>query len=75
MDFREAWLGMSRQERESLAAKLGTSYKYLQKLSGGFGMPSLDFAEAVKQELPKVDLAGFARARQRAGQRARGPAS
>lgn len=75
MDFRDIWLGMKKQEREALAARLGTSYGYLQKLSGGFGTPSLDFAQAIKCVLPKVDLAGFARARQRAGKRARGAAS
>lgn len=71
MDFRDIWLGMRRSEREALAGRLGTSYKYLQKLAGGFGMPSLEFAEAIKGELPRVDLAGFSRARRAAGRRAR----
>lgn len=70
MDFRDIWLGMGRPERDALASKLGTSYKYLQKLAGGFGLPSLTFAEAIKRELPRVDLAGFSRARLRAGRRA-----
>lgn len=70
MDFRDLWLGMPKQDRQSLADKLGTSYKYLQKIAGGFGLPSLELAQAIKDELPTVDVAGFIRAKQRAGRRA-----
>jgi hypothetical protein len=64
MDFREAWLGMDKRRRLDLVERLGTSYKYLQKLAGGFGTPSLRMAQAIKRELPKTDLDGFARARE-----------
>lgn len=53
----------------ALAAQIGTSYQYLQKLSGGFGMPSLTMAERLKQALPALDWAGYSRARAQAGRR------
>lgn len=69
MDFREIWLGMRRPERMALADRLGTSYQYLQKLSGGFGMPSLAMAERLQQALPQVDWSGYSRAKAHAGRR------
>ena len=70
MDFREIWLGMPTVDRRELASKVGSSYGYLQKLAGGFGMPSMEFADKLKQELPSLDLAGFIKARKQAGRRA-----
>lgn len=79
MDFRDAWLGMPRAQRDQLAQRMGTSYKYLQKLAGGFGLPSLEFAQKMREVLPEVlgdsrvtlDMAGFVRAKQEAGARAK----
>lgn len=68
-DFRSIWLRWDRQRRQDLADKLGTSYAYLQKIAGGFGKPSLDFAQRMKAEIPRLDLAGFGRAAQDAGRR------
>lgn len=70
-DFRPLWLGMTRIERERLVAKVATTYGYLQKLSGGFAMPSMAFAWRLKRVLPALNLAGFERATQEAGHRAR----
>lgn len=69
MDFRDAWLGMTREQRDALVARLETSYGYLQKLSGGFGVPSLEFAQKLKRELPALDMDGFIRAKEGAGKR------
>ena len=72
MDFRDKWLGMPTPDRHQLAARLGTSYKYLQKLAGGFGLPSLQFIAKLQEELPDLDPAGFLRAKADAGRRANG---
>lgn len=70
MDFRDIWLGMTKPERLTLSERLGTSYKYLQKLAGGFGVPSLAFAQEMKNAMPDLDIEGFIRAKERAGKRA-----
>lgn len=69
MDFRDKWLGMPTQDRHQLASRLGTSYKYLQKLAGGFGLPSLHFVSKLQEELPDIDPSGFMRAKADAGRR------
>lgn len=68
-DFRPRWLAMKVSDRRALAAKLGQSYRYLQRLSGGFATPSLDLAMRLAKEMPGLDLAGFERAKELAGQR------
>lgn len=70
-DFREIWLRMSREDRVALATKVGSSYAYLQRLSGGFKMPSLRFAQRLKLELPRMSMDGFERAAADAGKRAK----
>lgn len=77
MNFRDAWLGMPRPQREELASRCGTSYKYLQKLAGGFGLPSVEFAHRLHEALQEVlgrggelDMAGFIAAKREAGRRA-----
>jgi len=70
MDFRDIWLRMTRAEREALAAKAGTTYKYLQKLSGGFAVPSMAMAQRIKDALGKrLDIDGFMKAAREAGRR------
>jgi hypothetical protein len=66
---------MPRPQRVELAERIGTSYAYLQKLAGGFGTPSLEFAQRIKEALPKVDMEGFLRAKQGAGKRGYAQAS
>lgn len=75
MDFRDLWLGMPRPDREALVSKLGTSYGYLQKLAGGFGMPSLEFAQQMKAVVPELDVECFIRAKEFAAKRKRAKAS
>lgn len=67
--FRSIWLEMGRQERERLAARIGTSYNYLQRISGGFATPSLPFAVKLREELPGLDFTGFIKASEEAGKR------
>lgn len=57
--FRQHWLEADRATREQWAAKIGTSYKYLQKLSaadGKFGTPSVEFALKVHKAIPGVNI-------------------
>ena len=68
-DFRPLWLAMPVAERRSIARELGTSYRYLQRISGGFARPSLAFALQLQQHFPTLDLTGFDRARAMAGKR------
>lgn len=68
-DFREIWLRMERADRVALAEKVGSSYGYLQRLSGGFKMPSLRFAQRLKVALPRMTMDGFERAAEGAGKR------
>jgi hypothetical protein len=75
MKFRDAWLGMPRTQRERLAAACGTSYRYLQKLSGGFGVPSVEFAHRLSVAMKELtgeelDIGGFVEAKMEAGRRA-----
>jgi hypothetical protein len=74
MNFRDTWLRMKRAEREALAEKVGTTYKYLQKLSGGFAVPSMAMAQRIKDALGKrLDIDGFMKASLEAGNRRRKP--
>lgn len=68
-DFREIWLRMERAERDALADRVGSTYAYLQRLSGGFKMPSLRFAQRLKVALPRMTMDGFERAAAGAGKR------
>lgn len=68
-DFRSIWLRMPVPDRRQLADDLGTSYRYLQGISGGFKVPSMRFAQRMKQELPRLSLDGFQRAADEAGKR------
>lgn len=68
-DFRSRWLAMPVEDRRKLATKLGHSYRYLQRLSGGFAKPSLDLAMRLGKAMPGLDLAGFDRAAKLAGRR------
>jgi transcriptional regulator with XRE-family HTH domain len=75
MNFRSIWLSMKRPAREQLACAIGSSYAYLQKLAGGFGSPSMEFAKRLEDGLRKLghegslEIDGFIAARQEAGQR------
>lgn len=69
-DFRTHWLNMERPGRERLARRVKASYKYLQKLSLGFGMPSLPLSQRLAKALPGLDMEGFERAALSAGKRA-----
>jgi transcriptional regulator with XRE-family HTH domain len=75
MDFRSIWLSMKKQARQQLAEAAGSKYGYLQKLAGGYGMPSIDFVKKLEHGLhtlgidASLDIDGFVRARQEAGQR------
>lgn len=69
IDFRDIWLGLSDEDRRGLAKAVGSSYKYLQKLSGGFGMPSMALADKLKDVLPGMSMTGFRRAAAGAGRR------
>lgn len=68
-DFRTLWLAMPVADRRKLADRLGHSYRYLQRLSGGFANPSLELAMKLSKAMPGLDLAGFARAAKLAGRR------
>lgn len=70
-DFRPIWLAMPMLERHKLAKRAGVSYKYLQRMSGGFAMPSMDLATKLKKHIPTLDFEGFARAVKLAGRRVR----
>ena len=59
MKFRELWLRMGTDERQEMARAVGTTYKYLQKLSGGFGTPSLVFAARMIEHYPVLTFEGF----------------
>lgn len=68
-DFRRIWLSMPVAQRHDLATNVGSTYKYLQKLAGGFGTPSMAFADRLRKQLPDLDYTGFQRARKSAGRR------
>lgn len=70
-DFRTVWLNTPVKDRRRVADQMGTSYRYLQRISGGFAKPSLDFALRLQKHFPTIDLAGFDRAVAMAGKRAR----
>lgn len=70
-DFRQLWLNTPVPDRRAIAHKMGTSYRYLQRISGGFAKPSLDFALRLQTHFPTIDLTGFDRAVAQAGKRAR----
>lgn len=59
MKFRDLWLSLDRVERQRLADNAGTTYKYLQKLSGYFGTPSLRLVSQLKRHYPKLSFDGF----------------
>jgi hypothetical protein len=69
MNFRDIWLGMSVTDRRALASNIGTSYKYLEKLAGGFGLPSITMVERIRKHLPQVSNQGFIDAMLQAGHR------
>lgn len=68
-DFRNLWLNMPVPERKKLVAAVGTSYPYLQAISGGFKLPSLRFAAKLREHMPTLNLDGFERAALDAGKR------
>jgi len=68
-DFRDIWLRMDRDQREQLAADVMSTYKYLQKIAGGFGSPSRRLADRLKARLPRMTRVGFDRAIEQAGKR------
>lgn len=59
MNFRDLWLSLPRAKREQLAHDAGTSYKYLQKLSGHFGVPSVQLIQRLKACYPRLTYEGF----------------
>lgn len=67
--FRDWWLASTRPQREALAQQVNLSYRYLQKLSGGFSMPSRNLEKALKRLIPGLDCDGFEKAAQEAGHR------
>ncbi|MBI5270664.1 MAG: hypothetical protein HY856_13415 [Burkholderiales bacterium] len=70
MNFRDIWLRMKHDERVALAEKVGSTYLYLQKISGGFAVPSLALAQRLKGALGKrLALDGFLSEHELAGKR------
>ncbi|CAB4159355.1 hypothetical protein UFOVP707_87 [uncultured Caudovirales phage] len=67
--FRDWWLASTRPQREAVGLKVDRSYRYLQKLSGGFARPSYPLLQDLKRAIPGLDDAGFEKAAQEAGQR------
>lgn len=44
MNFHDYYFSLSSAERDKLAGRAGTSIGYLERLAGGFALPSLRFA-------------------------------
>lgn len=44
MTFHDYWFALTGDKREKLAAKVGSSVGYLEKVAGGFQLPSMHMA-------------------------------
>lgn len=56
MDFRTLWLTTPMDSRHKMVRRLGSTYKYLQKLAGQFGQPSSKLALKMVQLYPELTL-------------------
>lgn len=54
--FHSYWLGLSREQREELAKRARTTVGYLEKLAGGFGLPSLTKAAQIVRSTPGLGV-------------------
>lgn len=67
--FRAWWLASTRLQRQAVADGVGVTYRYLQRMSGGFARPSYELMMALARQIPGLDVSSFEAETQRAGKR------